>query len=59
MCNLCKFSLEKNEFFNAYINFTTENFKLYISLENKIYDDCTCPNCCINLLKEKNRKKMN
>ena len=34
MCSLCRFSLEKNEFFNAYISFTTEDFKLYNSLEN-------------------------
>ena len=37
MCDLCNFKLEKNEYFNAYICFTKDDFKLYNSLENKIY----------------------
>ena len=33
-----------------------------VNSENKVYDlliidDCICPNCCISLLKEKNKKK--
>ena len=35
-CDLCNFKLEKNEYFNAYISFTKNDFKLYNSLENKI-----------------------